>query len=59
MLKKPNINNMEQILKIKSISWIKKYLILVAWLKKTDFNYKISEAEGKIRSISGLATNSE
>ena len=33
--------------------------MLVAWLKKTDFNSKISEVEGKIPSISGLATNSE
>ena len=27
--------------------------------KKTDFNSKISEVEGKISSITGLATNSE
>ena len=32
--------------------------MLVAWLKKTDFNAKISEVEGKIPSISGLATSS-
>ena len=31
---------------------------LVVWLKKTDFNAKGIEIEGKIRSISGLATNS-
>ena len=37
----------------------KKYQILVLWLKKTDFNTKISEIEGKIPSITGLATNSE
>ena len=37
----------------------KKYLMLVVWLKKTDFNSKISEVEGKISSITGLATNSE
>ena len=28
-------------------------------VKKTDFNSKTSEVEGKIPSISGLATNSE
>ena len=28
-------------------------------VKKTDFNCKISKAEGKILSITGLATNSE
>ena len=33
-------------------------MILVNWLKKTDFNSKINEVEGKIPSISGLATNS-
>ena len=32
--------------------------MLVAWLKKTDFNAKITEVEGKIPSISGLATSS-
>ena len=36
--------------------WTKKYLILGAWLKKTDFNSKITER--KIPSISGLATTS-
>ena len=34
-----------------------KYLILVNLLKKTDYNAKITETEGKIASISGLATN--
>ena len=34
--------------------------MLVAWLKKkTDFNSKIFEVEGKIPRISGLATSSE
>ena len=33
--------------------------MLMAWLKKTDFNSKISEVEGKIPSISGLTINSE
>ena len=37
----------------------KKYRILVVWLKKTDFNSKVTEIEGKIPSITGLATNSE
>ena len=32
--------------------------MLVVWLKKTDFNSKITEVEGKTPSISGLATNS-
>ena len=32
--------------------------MLVAWLKKTDFNAKVTEIEGNIPSISGLATNS-
>ena len=32
--------------------------MLVVWLKKTDFNSKISEVENKIPSITGLATNS-
>ena len=50
---------MDPILKIKTISWIKKYLMLLAWLKKTDFNSKTSEVVGKIPSTNGLATNSE
>ena len=32
--------------------------MLVAWLKKTDFNAKVTEIEGKIPSITGLAANS-
>ena len=32
--------------------------MLIIWLKKTDFNAKVTEIEGKIPSISGLATNS-
>ena len=32
--------------------------MLVIWLKKTDFNAKISEVESKIPSISGLTTSS-
>ena len=31
--------------------------MLVTWLKKTDFIAKVTEIEGKIPSISGLATN--
>ena len=34
----------------------KKFLILVDVLKKRDYNAKITEIEGKIPSISGLAT---
>ena len=33
----------------------KKILMLVVWLKKTDFNTKVTEIESKIPSISGLA----
>ena len=33
--------------------------MLVIWLKKIDFNTKVTEIEGKIPSITGLATNSE
>ena len=33
--------------------------MLVVWLKKTDFNTKVTEMEGKIPSITGLATNSK
>ena len=32
--------------------------MLVVWLKKTDFNTKVTEIEGKIPSITGVATNS-
>ena len=32
--------------------------MLVIWLKKTDFNTKATEIEGKIPSISGLVTKS-
>ena len=35
---------------------MKQYLILVELLKKTDHNAKITEIEGNIPSISGLAT---
>ena len=37
--------------------WIRKLPILVIWLK-TDLNVKITEVEGKIASINGLATRS-
>ena len=36
----------------------KKFLILVDLLKKTDYNFKITEIEDKIPGISGLVTNS-
>ena len=36
-----------------------KYQIFVVWLKKTDFNTKVTEIEDKIPSITGLTTNSE
>ena len=32
--------------------------MLIVWLKKIDFNAKISEVEGKIPIIGGLATTS-
>ena len=31
----------------------------MAWLKKTNFNTKVTEIEGKIPNINGLATDSE
>ena len=37
---------------------IRKYLTLVNLLKKTDYNAKITEIEGKRPSIIGLATTS-
>ena len=37
----------------------KRFRILVELLKKLDYNPKISETEGKIPSISGLAATSE
>ena len=37
---------------------IRKYLTLVKSLKKTDYNAKITEIEGKRPSITGLATTS-
>ena len=33
--------------------------MLAIWLKKIDFNTKITEVENKIPNISGLATSSE
>ena len=51
------MKKMVQIFKIKSVRYTEIYLMLVAWLKKTDFNAKVTEIEGKIASISGLATN--
>ena len=36
----------------------RKFLILVIQLKKTDYNSKISEIEGEIPNITGLATTS-
>ena len=35
---------------------MKKYLIVEDLLKKTNYNAKITETEGKIPSITGLAT---
>ena len=32
--------------------------MLLIWLKKTDFNTKVTEIEGKIPDISSLATKS-
>ena len=49
---------MGQILMIKSIKYTKKYHIR-SLVKKTDFNTKITEVEGKIPSITGLGTGSE
>ena len=33
--------------------------MLAAWLKKPGFNSRISEVEGKLSSVSGVATNTE
>ena len=38
--------------------YTRKLVILVGLLKKIDYNAKISEVEGKLPSISGLATKS-
>ena len=48
---------MDQILKIKSARWTK-IPDVSGSVKKTDFHSKTSEVEGKVPSISGLATNS-
>ena len=42
----------------KLVMLIRKLLIQVIWLKKTDLNAKTTETESKIPSITGLATNS-
>ena len=39
--------------------WIKKIPDVSGLVKKTDFNSKIAETEGKIPSITGLATNAD
>ena len=49
---------MNQNLKIKSIRETKKITDVSGLIKKTDFNAKVTEIEGKIPSIIGLATNS-
>ena len=38
--------------------WTKKIPEISGLVKKTDFNTKVTEVEGKILSITGLATNS-
>ena len=43
---------------MKKIKIDKKILDVRALVKGTDFNAKVTEIEGKIPSISGLATNS-
>ena len=45
-----------QIYKKILIMQMKKYLIVEDLLKKTNYNAKITETEGKIPSITGLAT---
>ena len=56
--KKKYMKKMGQILKIKSTKSTKKYLTLLIWLKKTDFNTKVTEMEGKIPDVSSLVTKS-
>ena len=56
---KYDINKSNSYKKKKKISHAdKKFLILVDLLKKTDYNAKITEKEGKIPSITGLAATS-
>ena len=45
-----------QIYKKNLIMQMKKYLIVEDLLKKINYNAKITETEGKIPSITGLAT---
>ena len=45
-----------QIYKKNLIMQMKKYLIVEDLLKKTNYNAKITDTEGKIPSITGLAT---
>ena len=45
-----------QIYKKNLIMQMRKYLIVEDLLKKTNYNAKITETEGKIPSITGLAT---
>ena len=49
---------MDQILKTKSVRLTKKIPDVSGLVKKTDFNAKVTEIEGEIPSISGLATTS-
>ena len=35
----------------------KKYLMLLVYLKKTDFNTKVTEIEGNLPDVSSLVTN--
>ena len=35
----------------------KKYLMLLVYLKKTDFNTKVTEIEGSLPDVSSLVTN--
>ena len=49
---------MDQTWKRKSVMWTKKIPYVSGLVKKTNFNAKIIEVEGKIPSFSGLATNS-
>ena len=54
----PNTKKMGHILKIKSIKSTKKIPDVINLVKKTDFNTKVTEIEGKIPDISGLPTKS-
>ena len=57
MFKKLDLTQINQIWKIKLIRLTKKIPDASGLVKKVDYNAKITEIEGKIPSITGLATS--